>query len=149
MSSRLLASTYLGNKRLRWAALGLILAGCATGLGGDREHAMEEIGGAYKAIAGMAKAGSFEQAEVAEKANLIASELQHFGTLFPDGSEKADGAANANIWTDRAGFDAARNAARDAALELASVTDAAAFPDASKKLGDACGACHSKYRAEY
>ena len=144
MSSRLLTTT-----RARWAALALIVAGCATGLGGDREHAMEEIGGAYKSIAGMAKAGTFEQAEVAEKANLIASQLQHFGTLFPDGSEKADGAANANIWTDRAGFDAARNAARDAALELAAVTDAAAFPAASKKLGDACGACHSKYRAEY
>ncbi|WP_374312959.1 cytochrome c [Dongia sp.] len=135
--------------QLRLAALGLILAGCATGLGGDREHAMEEIGGAFKPLNAMAKAGTFDQAEVAENANLIASQLQHFGTLFPDGSEKADGAANANIWSDRAGFEAARTNALSAATELAAVTDAAAFPGAVKKLGDSCGACHSKYRAEY
>ncbi len=144
-------SRILNSAKLRWTAIGLvaIAAGCATGLGGDREHAMEEIGGAFKAINGMAKASQFEQAEVAENANMIASQLQHFGTLFPDGSEKAGGAALPAIWSDRAGFDAARNAARDAALELATVSDAAAFPGAVKKLGDACGACHSKYRAEY
>jgi cytochrome c556 len=133
---------------LRLAVLGLVVAGCATGIGGDREEAMETIGGAFKPIGAMAKAGTFDQAEVSEKARLIATELEHFGTLFPAGSENAGG-AKPSVWTDRAGFDAARTAARDAALELAAVTDAAALPDAVKKLGGTCGSCHETYRADY
>ena len=38
------------------SVLGLILAGCATGLGHDREEAMETVGGAFKPIGAMAKA---------------------------------------------------------------------------------------------
>ncbi|MDY0873126.1 cytochrome c [Dongia rigui] len=133
--------------KLRLALLGLILAGCATGLGHDREEAMETIGGAFKPIGAMAKAGTFDQAEVSEKAKVIAMELEHFGTLFPDASDKSG--TTEKVWSDRAGFDAARNDARAAALELAAVTDAAAFPGAVKKLGDACGACHSTYRADF
>lgn len=133
--------------KLHLALLGLIVAGCATGLGHDREEAMETIGGAFKPIGAMAKAGTFDQAEVSEKAKLIAMELEHFGTLFPDASDKAG--TTEKVWTDRAGFDAARTNAHAAALELAAVTDAAAFPGAVKKLGDACGACHSTYRADY
>ncbi|MBI2256842.1 MAG: cytochrome c [Proteobacteria bacterium] len=129
--------------------LGLAVTGCATGLGGDREEAMETVGGAFKPIGAMAKSGAFDQAEVSEKAKLIATELEHFGSLFPEGSEKAGGAALSSIWSDRTGFDAARTNARDAAVQLASVSDPAAFPAAVGKLGDACGACHSKYRAEY
>lgn len=133
--------------KLRLAVFGLILAGCATGLGHDREEAMETVGGAFKPIGAMAKAGTFDQAEVSAKANIIATELQHFGTLFPEGSDKAG--TTEKVWTDHAGFEAARTNAHDAALELAAVTDAAAFPGAVKKLGDACGACHSVYRADY
>lgn len=80
---------------------------------------------------------------------LAATELEHFQGLFADGSEKAGGAARPEIWTDRAGFETARTNAHDAALELAAVTDPAAFPAAAKKLGDACGGCHTKYRADY
>lgn len=135
--------------RLQTIALVALLGGCATGVAGDREETMETVGGAFKPIAAMAKAGTFDQAEVSEKARLIATELEHFQGLFPEGSEKAGGAANANIWTDRAGFETARTNAHDAALELAAVTDAAAFPVAAGKLQEACGACHSKYRADY
>lgn len=134
---------------LKFVVLAALLAGCATGIGGEREEAMETIGGAFKPIAAMAKAGTFDQAEVSEKAQLIAAQLQHFQGLFPDGSEKADGAANANIWTDRTGFESARTRAHDAALQLAAVSDPAAFPGAAHQLQEACGACHSKYRAEY
>jgi len=133
--------------KLRLAAFGLIVAGCATGIGHDREEAMETIGGAFKPIGAMAKAGTFNQDEVSAKANVIAAELEHFGTLFPEGSDKAGTTEKA--WSDRTGFETARTNAHDAAVELAAVTDAAAFPGAVKKLGDACGACHSVYRADY
>jgi cytochrome c556 len=134
---------------LKFAAVALVLAGCATGIAGDREETMETVGGAFKPLGAMAKAGTFDQAEVSEKARLIATELEHFQGLFPEGSEKAGGAAKPEIWADRAGFETARTNAHDAALELAAVTDPAAFPAATKKLGNACGACHSKFRAEY
>jgi cytochrome c556 len=133
--------------KLRLAVFGLILAGCATGIGHDREETMETVGGTFKPIGAMAKAGSFDQAVVSEKAKLIATELEHFGTLFPEGSDKAGTTEKA--WTDRTGFETARGNAHTAALELAAVTDPAAFPGAVKKLGDACGACHSVYRADF
>ena len=38
--------------------------------------------------------------------------------------------------------------AKNAALAIAASTDMASFQTAFKSLGDACGACHEKYRAK-
>lgn len=111
----------------------------------DRETTMKEIGKAYKAIAGMAKAGTFDQAEINKHATDIAAKLDSFKTLFPDGSQTDDKQASPDIWADRAGFDAAQSAARDAAMKVAA-TDATAFPVTFKELGAGCKACHTKYR---
>ena len=127
------------------AVLGTFAAGVYADAVSDREATMKEIGKAYKAIAGMAKAGTFDQAEVNQHATLIAAKLETFKTLFPVGSETGDKQASPAIWTDRAGFDAAQSAARDAAMKIAA-TDAAAFAATFKDLGAGCKACHTKYR---
>ena len=51
------------------------------------------------------------------------------------------------IWTDKAGFDAAGKAWYDAATKLRAATDEASFKAAFPAVGNACGACHKKYRA--
>jgi cytochrome c556 len=127
------------------AVLGSFAAGVYADTVSDRETAMKEIGKAYKAIAGMAKAGTFDQAEINKHATVIATKLEAFKTLFPDGSETGDKQASPTIWTDRAGFDAAQSAAHDAAVKIAT-TDATAFDATFKDLGAGCKACHTKYR---
>ncbi len=55
------------------------------------------------------------------------------------------------IWTDPAGFaNAAANlgAAADKLAAAAKADDKAAFADALMGVGQACGACHNKYRAK-
>lgn len=130
---------------LTLAVLGTFAASVYADAVSDREATMKEVGKAYKAIAGMAKAGTFDQAEINKNATLIATKLDLFKTLFPDGSEAGDKQASPAIWTDRAGFDAAQAAAHDAAAKLAA-TDAAGFPAAFKDLGAGCKACHTKFR---
>lgn len=126
-----------------------MVIGCATGIGGQRESAMEEIGSANKVLGAMAKTGAFDKADASEQAELIASTLETFKNLFPEGSQNADGAADAGIWTDRTGFETVRMTARDAALKVAAADDAASFASAYSTLSAACGSCHSKYRVDY
>ncbi len=130
---------------LTLAVLGTFAVSVYADTVSDREDAMKHVGKAYKAIAGMAKAGTFDQAEINANATLIATKLEEFKGLFPAGTETGDKQASPDIWANRAGFDAAGAAARDAATKLAA-TDEADFQAAFKELGAGCKACHTKFR---
>lgn len=137
-------------KKVAAIALGLGLSAGVAGAGlaaahNERESVMKHIKRALRPLAEMKKAGSFDAAETAKRAQEIAGYLQQFKDLFPAGSEHQDDQAKANIWTDRAGFEAARNDAVTAALALAKVGDPASFQAAYKTLSAACSACHDKY----
>ena len=63
----------------------------------------------------------------------------------PGGAVKTE--AKLEIWTDRAGFDAAATAFMKAREAVASSTDEASFKAAFPDFGKSCQSCHEKYRA--
>ena len=62
----------------------------------------------------------------------------------PGGAVKTE--AKLEIWSDRAGFDAATMSYVKAKEELKATADEAAFKAAFPALGGTCKACHEKYR---
>jgi cytochrome c556 len=70
--------------------------------------------------------------------------------MFPEGSA-AGTRAKAEIWQNRADFEAkaaAYAAAADALAAAAQAGDKAAFATQYEAVGRSCGACHDAYRAE-
>src|SRR5690349_18836711 len=90
-------------------AIAVALSGTGfAGLLEDRESTMRQISRDFRPLADMAKNNRFDATRAAQGAADIAAQLGGFGNLFPPGSEHADRAAKADIWSDRAGFDKAR-----------------------------------------
>lgn len=133
------------------AALGLALslAGFAPAghadVANDRAAAMKEIRNSFRVLVGMAQAGEFDASAVQNGAFAIVTELMIFKGLFPPGSQEADRISRSEIWTDRAGFDAAWEAGDSAASDLGTVTSADAFVPALQTLASACRSCHKKF----
>ncbi len=70
-------------------------------------------------------------------------------TLFPEGSDTAESGARPEVWSDRAGFEAAAERFQAAVRGLAApaaANDHAAFLTAWTAANDACSACHDHYR---
>lgn len=111
----------------------------------DREAAMKHIRNNYRTLVDMAKSGSFDPATARTSAGQIAEDLSAFKDLFPEGSEHADKASDPAIWSDRDGFEAAWQDARDAASKVAAVTEADAYVPAVQELAGACRSCHKKF----
>jgi cytochrome c556 len=87
---------------------------------------------------------------VAAAGNLAALAALDQSALWVDGTDASTGTrARAEIWSDPAGYAAAKLAMENAAKALAAV--AGDGPDAFKAafgpVGAACGACHEGYRA--
>jgi cytochrome c556 len=128
------------------ATAGAVWAGAIE----DRQAAMKEIGKAIGELAKIAKKEApFDASVVKANAELIAQKLESAKAMFPDDT-KPGGAvetwAKAEIWTDRATFDALDGKAQEAAMKMAAVTDEAAFGPALGELGGSCKACHEKFR---
>ena len=73
------------------------------------------------------------------------------GDWFPAGTGPDSGIeseAKANIWTDRATFDAAHARLKGEAAKLAAATDAAAFKAQFPATGGSCKNCHDTFREE-
>ncbi|CAA7615416.1 putative Cytochrome c' [Magnetospirillum sp. LM-5] len=84
-------------------------------------------------------------------ADSLVAAFQHLGKAFPEGSDKGETKAKANIWTDRAKFDEAGKKAYAAALamaEAAKTGDQAASLGAFKNLGGTCKACHDDFKKD-
>jgi cytochrome c556 len=115
----------------------------------DRHLAMNEIGGSMGTLAAMVKKQApFDAAVVEKNAGAIAERLEKAASLFPEGSDSGEIEtwAKPEVWSDAEGFAKAMGQARDAAVELKSVTEAAALGPALGKLGNNCKTCHDKYR---
>lgn len=115
----------------------------------QRQKAMEGIRDALMTLGAIAKGQEpFDAAVVRTNATKIAGNLEEAAKLFPEGSDTGEVQtwAKLEIWTDRGHFDELLDNARQAAIELESVTEADAFPPALGKLGNGCKSCHDLYR---
>ena len=115
----------------------------------DRQQAMEDVGGAMKKLAAIAKKEAPFDAGVVEKnAGIIAEALTRSADLFPEGSDKGaiETWAKPEIWSDYADFKEKLETAEAEAVALQSVALETAFGPALGKLGNACKACHKTYR---
>jgi len=141
--------------RLRHAAAIVAALVVTAGIGSsfaavsdDRSAAMKNVLASFKVLVGISKSGQFDAAEASKRGTAIAADLNKFKDLFPDGSQNADDKALPQIWSDRAGFEVARNKARDAALSLANSQDFATFKTSFDTLAGGCKGCHDSYRAK-
>lgn len=118
----------------------------------ERQDLMEHTRDAAKVIGGMIK----EEQPFDAEAAMAAFETWHktattFGSLFPEGSETGhDTEAKANIWTDRAGFDAklAEFGKQVDAAMAAKPENLEALKAAAGPVFKACKGCHEEYRVE-
>jgi len=147
----------MGRKRhLKWSALAATVmlaitaaAMTATEAIKERQQAMEGVLDGMKTLGAIAKKQQpFEADVVRASAEAIASHLERFGELFPEGSDAGDVEtwAKPEIWSDRGHFDELLESTHTAAVELQSVTEEAAFPPALGALGNGCKSCHDLYR---
>lgn len=125
--------------------LALFATAARADLVGDRETAMKHIRNSYRVLVEMARAGTFDAATAQNSAFEIVTEMMIFKDLFPAGSQSGDKVARPEIWTDRAGFDAAWEAGDSAASKLGTVSKADAYVPALQTLAAACRGCHKKY----
>jgi len=116
----------------------------------QRQAAMKNNGEATKTLAAFVKGeAAFDGKTVAHAGYTIANNLVAFGTLLPEGSTGENTRAKPEIWQDMEGFMAAAEEASAAAKAVAAAgeaNDEAAFKVAMGELGNACGACHEKFR---
>lgn len=134
------------------AAMSMMIAGAAADPIGDRQESMKERGALLRILAPIAQGQQdFDAATVQdalEKLNANAQAATDVEALWPQGSDAGDTKAAANIWTDRAGFQAANDdhAADTAAAVAAAPQDLAAFQAVFGPVAANCGACHQTYR---
>lgn len=119
----------------------------------DRQAHMKQIGGNMKGLADTLS-GDKDPAKLKSYAANINSLAGKVPSLFPAGTGPSSGEktkANAEVWTDPAGFKAAAGtfAAQAAKLNAAAQTgDAAQVQEAFKGVGGTCKGCHDKYKAK-
>lgn len=121
---------------------------------GVRINAYRENGAAFKTINDQLKSGAPAKIMMRTSARTISNTARDQYNWYPAGSGAETGLktkAKAAIWSDAAGFRAAQDRfAREADLmsKVVETGDAAAMQKQAKALGQACGACHQKYRQE-
>lgn len=129
------------------ASAGLAMA--ASDLGKQREADMKAIGGAVKTASQFVSGKvPFDAAGARAAMETVAAKATDFPTLFPDGSQKADGAASPKIWDNKADFEArAAKLASDAkAAATAADSGLDAFKTAFGTVASNCKGCHQAYR---
>ncbi len=115
----------------------------------ERQKEMEGVREAMMTFAAIAKKEQPFDAEVVRTNALkMAGHIEKAEKLFPEGSGEGEVPtwAKPKIWSDRAQFDQLMKSTHQAAVDLQSVTEAAAFGPALGKLGSGCKSCHNLYR---
>ena len=111
----------------------------------QRRQAMQDIGAASYAAWKMFKGdAAFELATVQNSLATMEAKFSTFKDLFPDNS-KDGGTTDAKpaIWSDKAGFNAANDAALAAIKSAAqTIKDIDTFKAAYKGVADRCSDCH-------
>lgn len=140
-----------------------IAAACAAGMaqaadapaGFDmiaaRQAGQDLVGGTFTGLLQAAKQKAPDVKPFASAAHALTKWEPVFMTMFPPGTEHGHNTkALPAIWTDRAGFQQAAQNLTQAAAKLEQVAhagDQAGFAQQVHALGDACTACHKKFRA--
>lgn len=139
----------------------LVLALSAAGAAGaagvqdaiDARHAhFKAMGADFKAVNEMLRSGTTAAATVLPKIHDVQAAARQLPGWFPAGSGPDSGLkthAKAEIWSDPAGFraaDAALVAQLDKLEQIAVKGDMAGAAEQARTAGQACGACHAKYR---
>jgi cytochrome c556 len=118
-----------------------------------RHEKYEDLGKNFKVMMDATKVDAPDMAAVSAAAAKVQEYAGQMGTWFPAGTGPDSGIeseAKANIWTDRATFDAALTKLQDESAKMvtAAGTDAAAFKGQFRNLGGACKNCHDTFREE-
>ncbi len=114
-----------------------------------RKNLMKAVGGHIGQIAGVVKGEVSFKGDVKANADAIVALLAATGKVFPEGSGEGDTKAKAEIWQDRAKFDAALESSLEKSKALAVAAgggDMAAIGGALGALGKTCGGCHKAFR---
>jgi cytochrome c556 len=115
-----------------------------------RQAGFQTTAAAFNAIKGSIDRGDSVKPQ-AFAARAVARWGRAIPSLFPAGTALPTSRAKAEIWTNRADFEAKAAALDSAATELAAIAqrdDKPAFAAQYKVVQQTCGACHSAYRAE-
>ncbi len=113
-----------------------------------RTQNMRRGGGAVAAMKQTLDSGG-DLAALAPRIEWLTHWSQELPTLFPEGSTMPTSEARPEIWSDRAGFEAAAGRFRTAVQGLAAPAaagDRAAFLSAWTGVRESCGGCHDNYR---
>lgn len=116
-----------------------------------RHDNYEDMGKNFKVVNDNNKSATPDMAAVNAAAVKIKGYADQMGSWFPAGTGPESGVeteAKAEIWTDRATFDAALAKLKEEAGKLVAVTDAAGLKAQFPATGGACKGCHDKFRAE-
>lgn len=116
-----------------------------------RHDNYKALGANMKVLQDNFKSDTPDMAAVAPAAANVKLFADAIGAWFPAGTGPDSGnetEAKANIWTDRATFDAAAAKLQAEAVKLAAATDAAAFKAQFPATGGSCKNCHDTFRAE-
>jgi cytochrome c556 len=114
-----------------------------------RKAVMEKNQDAAKIVFGMAQGKTpFDAAQAAAAMKTIQDDMAVFPTLFPEGSDQGDTAAQPAIWQNMDDFKAkaAKLAADAKTAEAAAAQGLDAFAASLGDVGRGCGACHELYR---
>ncbi len=115
----------------------------------QRHDNYEDMGKNMKVLQDSMKEASPDMTAVTAAATAIKGYADQMGTWFPAGTGPESGIeteAKANIWTDRATFDAAVVKLQEESGKLAAVTDAAGFMAQFPATGGSCKNCHDTFR---
>lgn len=116
----------------------------------DRHEKYEDLGKTFKVLLDNSKLDKPDMAAVTPAAAKVKEYADQMGTWFPPGTgPEVAGTktrAKAEIWTDRATFDAGLVKLQEEAGKLAAVTDAAGFKAQFGATGGSCKNCHDKFR---
>jgi cytochrome c556 len=116
-----------------------------------RHENYEDIGKNMKVLQDNMKLDAPDMAAVTAAATRIKDYAAQMGTWFPAGTGPESGIkteAKAEIWTDRATFDASVVKLQEESGKLATAADAAAFKAQFPVMGGTCKGCHDKFRQE-
>ena len=106
----------------------------------------------FAPVGGMASGKiPYDAKAAATRTERVAFLAQMIGEGFPDGSNAGVTKAKADIWSNRADFDAKMKDLQDKSAALARVAkngDLATLKPAFGDLAGACKACHDKYKAD-
>jgi cytochrome c556 len=120
----------------------------------SRQQGLKSLGAAFKLIRDELRSESPDAAKIRAAAADITHAAGAIGIWFPAGTGPESGVktdAKPEVWTDAAGFAAARTAfvrEADKWAQLSNSADRSAWKDAAASLGQSCKGCHDKYRVK-